>query len=131
MKSQLQQVFSVHENMLSLRAQRTEILASNLVNADTPGYKAKDIDFKKALEDRMMGDQFNMQATHQGHLRENEVLDDFTLKYRVPLQPSLDGNTVDTQIENAEFSENTIRYLATLRFLDGKFKSMSSALKGE
>lgn len=131
MKSQLQQVFSVHENMLSLRAQRTEILASNLVNADTPGYKAKDIDFKKALEDRMMGDQFNMQATQQGHMQENDVLDDFTLKYRVPLQPSLDGNTVDTQIENAEFSENTIRYLATLRFLDGKFKSMSSALKGE
>lgn len=131
MKSQLQQVFSVHENMLSLRAQRTEILASNMVNADTPGYKAKDIDFKKALEDRMMGDQFNMQATHQGHLQENEALDDFALKYRVPLQPSLDGNTVDTQIENAEFSENTIRYLATLRFLDGKFKSMTSALKGE
>lgn len=131
MLSQLQQLFGVQEKALALRAKRTEILASNLANADTPGYKAKDIDFKKTLEDKMLGKDFNLTATQSGHMTDNEELDDFSLLYRVPLQPSLDGNTVDTQVENAQFAENTMRYLASLRFLDGKVKSISAAIRGE
>tara|TARA_R110002110_G_scaffold33533_1_gene114757 strand:+ start:72047 stop:72508 length:462 start_codon:yes stop_codon:yes gene_type:complete len=131
MKLQLQQVFSTHENMLNLRAKRTEILASNLVNADTPGYKAKDIDFKQALEDKLLTSNSQLRTTHSGHISTSDDLDEFSLMYSVPTQPSLDGNTVDTQIENAKFSENTIRYLASLRFLDSKIKGMAAAIKGE
>lgn len=131
MKLQLQQMFGTHESMLDLRAKRTAILASNLANADTPGYKAKDIDFKQVLEDRLMGTKAQLQTTHAGHIDISDELDDFSLLYRTPTQPSLDGNTVDTQVENAKYSENTIRYLASLRFLDGKIKSLSSAIRGE
>jgi len=131
MKLQLQQMFSVHENMLNLRAKRTEILASNLVNADTPGYKAKDIDIKQALEDKLVGSNSQLRTTHSGHIGASDDLDEFSLMYRVPTQPSLDGNTVDTQVENAKFAENTIRYLASLRFLDGKIKGLASAIKGQ
>jgi len=131
MKLQLQQMFGTHERMLDLRAKRTEILASNLANADTPGYKAKDIDFKQVLEDKQVGANTQLKTTHSGHIDISDELDEFSLLYRTPMQPSLDGNTVDTQVENAKFSENTIRYLASLRFLDGKIKNLSSAIKGE
>ncbi len=131
MKLQLQQMFGIHENMLDLRAKRTEILASNLANADTPGYKAKDIDFKQVLEDKLLSSNAQLRTTHSGHIGTSDELDDFSLLYRTPTQPSLDGNTVDTQVENAKFSENTIRYLASLRFLDGKIKGLASAIRGE
>lgn len=130
MITQLQQRFSLHEQTLDYRMKRSEIIASNLVNADTPGYKAKDIDFKDFLENQL-SDEGQMKTTQPGHIQSNDYIDEMSLLYRVPSQPTLDGNTVDTQIENAQFTENTMRYLASLRFLDGKIKSTLAAIRGE
>lgn len=130
MISQIQELFSTHEQMLQLRAKRSEIIASNLVNADTPGYKAKDIDFKAYL-DAQIGDAGTISTTNPLHITDDFLDEGMALLYRTPNQPSLDGNTVDTQIENAAFAENTIRYMATMRFLDGKIKSTIAAIRGE
>jgi flagellar basal-body rod protein FlgB len=116
---------------LSLYGKRSSLLASNLANADTPGFKARDIDFQAALQ-RANGDQLPMTRTHRSHLggRASSVSDP-ELLYRVPMQPSLDGNTVDSQVEQAQFAENAVRYQSTLTFLSGKFRGLRSAIKGE
>lgn len=132
MFSELQQMFSLHENMLSVSARRAELIASNLVNADTPGYKAKDIDFKRVI-DSISDEDGRLTSTSALHISAADDLNDpeEMLLYRTPSQPSLDGNTVDTQIENAQFTENTMHYIASLRFLDGKIKSTLAAIRGE
>lgn len=122
-------VFGVHAQALQLRAQRAEMLASNLANADTPGYKARDIDFSSALEQAQAGTE--LQATRPGHISRIHTAGRAETLYRVPSQPSLDGNTVDTQVEQSRFAENAMRYQATLRFLNGKIDGIQKALKGE
>ena len=126
-------VFGVHADALMLRAQRARLLAGNLANADTPGYKARDIDFEAALQAARSDKQANaaMVRTHRNHLTGGEMANESFIRYRVPRQPSLDGNTVETQQEHAAFMENAIRYQATLRFLDGRVKSMMAAIRGE
>lgn len=132
----LDNIFGVHEAALKLRAQRTEILASNLANADTPHYKAKDIDFKQAMNQAMGGKasfgSTNIKTTHSGHMTDVGMsgLEEF-VKFRVPAQPALDGNTVETHIEQAAFAKSAVEYQATLRFFEGKSKSIIQALKGE
>jgi flagellar basal-body rod protein FlgB len=112
----------VHAQALQLRERRTELLATNLANADTPGYKARDMDFKSALA----------AATTRSSTGLGTAGDAAThLKYRVPLAPSLDGNTVDTQLEQAAFAENAVRYQATLSFLSSKFRSLMTAITGQ
>ncbi len=124
-------LFSNHDEALVLRAQRTSILASNLANADTPNYKARDIDFRAALE-RAQGGGMGLQTTHAGHLALGEgALGGAELGYRVPTHPALDGNTVDAQQEQARFAENAVQYQATLTFLNGRISSLTNALKGE
>lgn len=130
----LDNVFGVHEQALKLRAQRTELLASNLANADTPGYKAKDIDFEAAMRSAMGGsgtEATAMRTTNPGHIQDltSGGLDAW-IKYRVPHQPALDGNTVETHIEQAAFAKNAVEYQATLQFLSGKSKSLMQAIKG-
>ncbi len=130
----LDNVFGVHEQALKLRAQRTELLASNLANADTPGYKAKDIDFEAAMRSATKGggeEAATMRTTHSGHIQNlsNGGLDSW-IKYRVPHQPALDGNTVETHIEQAAFAKNAVEYQATLQFLGGKSKGLMHAIKG-
>ncbi len=116
---------------LKLRAQRTEILASNLANADTPNYKARDFDFRAAMS-RAQGGELPLQATRPGHIRQSSAsVGGAPLQYRVPSQPSLDGNTVDAQAEQAAFAENAVRYQATLTFLNGRIRGLMSAIKGE
>lgn len=122
-------VFGVHAHALQLRAQRAEMLASNLANADTPDYKARDIDFSRALEQAKSG--AGLQATRPGHITHAHTAGRAETLYRVPSQPSLDGNTVDTQVEQSRFAENAMRYQATLRFLNGKVDGLMKALKGE
>ena len=126
----------IHQQALALRSQRAEVLASNIANADTPGYKARDIDFKSALEnanaqsnDAKFGS--SLTRTHSKHIQINTAVNTADVLYRVPLQPSLDGNTVDGQIEKTSFAENALHYQASLTFLDGRFKGMMAALKGE
>lgn len=125
-------MFGVHEQILSFRAKRSEVIASNLANADTPGFLAKDLDFKAAMES-LDPKQYstNLTQTHKGHINDGiDNLEGIT-KYRIPAQPSLDGNTVDTQIENSQFAENAIRYLASVRFIDGKVKGLLTAIRGD
>ncbi len=116
---------------LSLYGKRSSLLASNLANADTPGFKARDIDFERALQ-RAGSNQLAMKTTHRSHLGGPASSDsDPELLYRVPTQPSLDGNTVDSQVEQAQFAENALRYQSTLTFLNGKFRGLRLAIKGE
>jgi len=133
MRFNLDKAMGIHEQAMYVRAKRTSILASNIANADTPNYKARDMDFKRILQQSMHGQSADMmRTTHAKHIQvgptgelANELL------YRSPLQPSIDGNTVDSQIEKAEFSENAIQYQASVHFLGGKIKSLLAAIKGE
>ena len=124
----------IHDDALKVRARRSELLASNLANADTPNYKAQDIDFKQALEQASAGQSASssqLHTTHSGHIQGEPAPDIPDSKYRVPLQPSLDGNTVDSQLEKANYAENALQYQTTLSFLGSKFSSLIGAIKGE
>lgn len=124
-------LFSNHDEALALRARRADVLASNLANADTPHYKARDIDFRDALA-KAQGVQMNLQRTQASHLPVGDAsMFGAQLSYRVPTQAALDGNTVDAQQEQARFSENAVQYQATLTFLNGDIAGMMRALKGE
>lgn len=123
-------VLGNHEAALMLRARRSEILAANLANADTPNYKARDLDFKSALG-QAMGTTEKLATTQPDHIQPADLSSvDGGLLYRVPSQPSLDGNTVDVQVEQAKFADNAVRYQATLEILGGRFKSLISAFRG-
>lgn len=127
----------IHPQAMQLRVDRAEVLANNLANADTPGFKARDLDFQTILsnqQDLQAGQPLAMQTTNGKHLplsTESEMLASNTLMYRTPSQPSVDGNTVDSQQELAEFMKNTMDYQASFQFLNSKFKGLLSAIKGE
>jgi len=116
---------------LTLYGKRTSLLASNIANADTPGYKARDIDFRAVLSNAG-GEPVALKTTHGNHIAgTSSGPGNPEVMYRTPTQPSLDGNTVDSQQEKARFTENAIRYQSTLTFLNGKFKGLKLAIKGE
>jgi len=120
-----------HAQALSLQSRRSSVLASNIVNADTPNYKARDIDFKQVLKSSQ-GDMLKLTGSKSGHIGSSgSGIKGSDLKYRIPLQPSLDGNTVDLDQEKAAFTENAMRYQTTLQFLTGRFTGIKGALKGE
>jgi flagellar basal-body rod protein FlgB len=126
----------VHADALRLRARRGELIANNLANADTPGFKARDVDFRKALADaRQPGGALTLSTTNASHLGRGAgaALPDGTgvVQYRVPMAPALDGNTVDAQVEQAAFAENAVRYQATLSFLNSRFRGLMTAITGQ
>ena len=125
----LDQALGIHPQAMMLRAHRAEVLAANLANADTPYYQARDIEFQHILAGH--GESVRMQTTHPGHLGAAGPVAGADLMYRTPTQPSLDQNTVDVAAERARFVENSLRYQASLRFLDGKFSGLKTALRGE
>ena len=125
----LDKALGIHDDALLLRSRRATLLASNLANADTPNYKAQDIDFRSALKAASKTD-VSMTQTHQRHLVGAHSTEG-QLQFRHPHQPSLDGNTVETQVEQALFAENAVQYQASLQFVGNKFKSLSAAIKGE
>ncbi len=131
----LDSYLGVHADALKLQSQRMELLANNLANADTPNYKARDIDFKAALAQAgTPGANLPMSTTSPGHLagaNNGGAELSGSLKYRVPLAPSLDGNTVDTQLEQAAFADNTVRYQATLSFISARLKNLMTAITGQ
>jgi flagellar basal-body rod protein FlgB len=130
----LNSYLGIHPAGLKVSAQRTELLARNLANADTPNYKSRDIDFRSALAQAGSKDApVSMTATNARHIAIGSVAEGGQpqLKYRVPLAPSLDGNTVDAQLEQAAFSENAVRYQASLTFLGAKFRSLMTAITGQ
>nr|WP_320136783.1 flagellar basal body rod protein FlgB [uncultured Amphritea sp.] len=123
----------IHEQAVGLRIQRAEILANNIANSDTPNYKARDIDFESVLKGVQEGQQpLQMSRTSENH-NAGLISSDFAseLMYRMPTQPSVDGNTVDIQAEMARYTENAIDYQASFQFLNNKFKGLTSAIKGE
>jgi len=111
-------LFGLHGQALELRSQRMSVLASNIANASTPGYKARDIDFGEALKAAEQG-QDGLSATTA------------TTKYRTPLQASLDGNTVELSSAQTAFAENAVAYRTTLSFLNARIGTIQRALKGE
>jgi len=131
----LDSYLGVHATALQLRSQRTELLAANLANVDTPNYRARDIDFKSALAAASgnKGGGVHMSTTSAGHIGAASPNGTPTpeLKYRTPLAPSLDGNTVDAQLEQSAFAENSVRYQATLTFVSAKFRSLMTAITGQ
>jgi len=127
----LDNAFGIHEQALTLRSRRAELLASNMANADTPGFKARDIDFKQALKGEVVK-QAQIKTTHKNHISApTSSLSPAHLLYRIPSQPSLDGNTVDMQQEKTAFAANTLEYQASLGFLTGKIKGLKSAIRGD
>lgn len=150
----LDNYLGVHERALQLESRRTELLASNLANADTPGFKSRDIDFKTALASAgsnaaaasgnasgratipMSGVAPALTLTKTSYTHMSTAggvpgLEGTTLKYRVPMAPALDGNTVDAQLEQSAFAENSVRYQATLTLLNGKLRSLMTAITGQ
>ncbi len=123
--------FGIHQYTLGLREQRAEVLSSNIANADTPHYKARDLDFASALERAKNRQGFAMSGTHERHLVASTQLGG-DLQYRTPWQPDTgDGNTVDVHGERSRYIENAMEYEASMRFLNGKIKGLTSAIKGE
>jgi flagellar basal-body rod protein FlgB len=113
-------LFGVFGTALQIRSQRLAILASNIANAATPNYKARDIDFQKALAD----------ATSNSGISANQAAM-ANIGYRIPLESSLDGNTVELSTEQNQFAENALQYKSTLSFLEGRINTIKQALRGE
>ncbi len=128
----LNNLFQFHQNALNLRAFRQQLLASNIANADTPGYKARDIDFAAALRDVSAGHKVSvsLRATNERHLDTSMRDDPAAVLYRSAQQPSIDGNTVDLDVERNRFAENAMHYDANLTFLNSQLKLMLAALQG-
>lgn len=127
------QSLSQHETALKFRALRNQVLSSNIANADTPGYKARDFDFDTALQSARTGT-LKLTGTSKLHLGTGigaqHISTSEHLKYRMPTQPTLDGNTVETDVEQAAFAENALMYRASLAFLDGQIRTIRYAFKG-
>lgn len=121
----------IHPNALQLRATRAEVLANNLANSDTPGFKARDINFQAMLTaEKSTARSVSVERTHSGHLSGRTRIEE-ELLYRNPTQPSIDGNTVDSQMEQAMFARNAFNYNASFEFLNGKFSGLKGAIRGE
>jgi flagellar basal-body rod protein FlgB len=124
----------VHQDALKVYGQRTEVLATNLANADTPNFRARDVDFRAALAAAgSPASGVQMTATNPAHVTTSADAgaQSANLKYRVPLAPSLDGNTVDVQMEQAQFAQNAVHFQATLTFLNAKFRNLMTAITGQ
>ena len=127
----LDEAFGIHARALELRAYRAQLLATNIANADTPNYKAVDVDFKSALSHAQAG-QLPLAVTQPNQIQpDGGNPANVAVMYRVPLQPSLDGNTVDMQMEQAEFARNALQHQASLTFLGDRIKGIISAIKGQ
>ncbi|MBN8412613.1 flagellar basal body rod protein FlgB [Halomonas denitrificans] len=137
MIDQLEASLAFHQQALSLRQERQKVLASNIANADTPGYKARDMDFAQALESATRGMSqpgLALSRTSGHHLSGHGSalsLGGSELKYRVPEQASLDGNTVDMDRERAAFTDNSVRYQAALTILNSRIQGLKQAMQPE
>ena len=123
------QALGLHPQALAMREKRIELLAANLANADTPGYKARDLDFKSILKQNLP-ETVSMERTQTGHFAPQQLLESRAL-YRNPNQVSLDGNTVEANVEQAKYAENAVQYQASLQFVSNKFSGLMMALRGQ
>lgn len=137
MIDRLVESLSFHQEALNLRVERHKVLASNIANADTPNYKARDFDFSSELarvmqHGRASGEGLELSMTSSRHIpAQAPASTGIDLLYRVPSQPSLDGNTVDMDRERAEFMDNAVRYQAALTIMNRKIQGLKSAMQPE
>lgn len=124
----LENIFSIHEQFLTERAKRAEVIARNLANVDTPGYKAKDIDFTSIYQSQVNQP---LATTHAKHLNTTSTNSGLLVETNDAGPDKFDGNTVDSQKEVAKFTENAIKYRASLTFINGQIRGVLTALKGE
>ena len=123
------QELGLYPQALAMREKRIELLATNLANADTPGYKARDLDFKSILKQNLP-ETVSMERTQAGHFAPQQLLESRAL-YRNPSQVSLDGNTVEANVEQAKYAENAVQYQASLQFVSNNFSGLMMALRGQ
>ncbi|WP_286265335.1 flagellar basal body rod protein FlgB [Thalassotalea atypica] len=122
--------FGIHPQGMVLRAKRAEVIASNIANADTPGYKAKGMDFKEALANATKNQQMGMSRTNEKHFDTRMELNN-GIDFRIPDQPDTgDGNTVDAQVERNLYLQNSLEYQASVQFLNSKVKGLKKAISG-
>jgi flagellar basal-body rod protein FlgB len=146
MGSSIDGYLGVHAQALSLESRRTELLAANIANADTPNYKARDLDFKASLASAAGSGgiagaaPLQLRTPHSSVTAANIPITPVAgnaagaepaVLYRVPTAPALDGNTVDEQLEQGAFAENSVRYQATLTLLSGKLRALMTAITGQ
>lgn len=131
MSSAIDKAFATNATAMKVYARRAEVLSTNMANVDTPHFKARDLDFRTILQ-QSQGEQTALSVTNAGHISNTDRLSTSdALKYRQPMQPSVDGNTVDSEVEQSKFAENTIYYQASVAFMSGTIKGLMSAIKGE
>lgn len=129
--SWIDSAFGIYPRALEFRSERSAVLATNLANSDTPNYKAQDYDFREVLKNESNGRTLPMDRTHSGHTQ-SSLNDEFGgLQYRVPTKYSGNGNTVESEVEQAAFSENSVRYQTSLQFLSGTISGLRLAIKGQ
>lgn len=122
--------FELHAQGMQLRTQRAEVIASNIANADTPSYKAKGMDFQKAMQQASQQQQMGMSRTNAKHFDTRIELNN-NVDFRIPDQPDTgDGNTVDVQVERNLYLENSLEYQAGVQFLNGKIKALKNVISG-
>lgn len=125
----------IHEQALGFRAQRAEVLANNIANADTPHFKARDLDFATVLAtqaERQANGAPGLQRTNWQHIGADGIeLADPALRFRNPHHAAIDQNTVDLQVEQAHYAENAVQFQASFTLLNNKFKGLVTALRGE
>jgi flagellar basal-body rod protein FlgB len=129
--SLIDQTLGFHADALTLRARRSEVIASNIANSDTPGFKARDIEFAETLRSMTADRHGGLARTAPGHIAGGRDDDGVQMRFRQPSQPSADGNTVEAHVEKAAFLENSAGYEATLRFLEGRISGLMTALRGD
>lgn len=132
----LDPLFGLHSAALAVQKQRMDVLAGNIANSDTPNFKARDIDFAATLQAQLDGSRASsndaLLKTQTAHLDAQPGGDSLAgLVWRVPVQGSVDGNTVDTQIEQSKFADAALHYQASLNFIDGRVKGMLTAITGQ
>lgn len=134
MINKLDNLLHFNQKALGLRATRQELLSGNIANADTPGFKAKDFDFSRAMQNAQSPQTIQHSALATTAPRHIGLVDFRSItsvpkQYRVPQQPSIDGNTVDMDTERMQFVDNAMRYDAGLTFISGQFRTLLSAIK--
>ena len=127
--SKISNYLEFYSQALQLRSKRNEVLASNIANAATPHFKARDINFDREIQRHIK--EGPLVTTNEVHFPTNISLLREKLLFRDPINPSFDGNTVEMEVEQMEFSENVIRYQTTLQFLNGRITGLMSAIRGE
>jgi flagellar basal-body rod protein FlgB len=129
MSINFESALGIHPQALALREKRGELIASNLANADTPGYKARDMDFKSLFKQNLTMTQ-PVAITNAKHFSVRQTLEGQAL-FRNPNQAALDGNTVEASVEQANYAENAVQYQASLQFLNGKISTLMTAIRGQ